>query len=60
MRVPPLLDQFSFQWTNTGRACAPTPSSPTPCVPFHGRPSDCQGISQVFIQLNTNLLSSVV
>lgn len=39
---------LSFERTNTGHACAP---SSTPCLPVNGHPSDCQGISQVAVQL---------
>lgn len=55
-RIPPQLDQFSLQWTNTGQACAP-PS--TPCLPVNGHPSDCQGISQV-VQLTLTYFNCVV
>lgn len=56
--LPPQLDQFSLQWTNTGQACAPPPH--TPCLPINGHPSDCQGISQVVVQLTLTYFIRVV
>lgn len=55
----PALSPVDKRWSSM---CPYTPPPPpnTPCLPVNGHPSDCQGISQVVVQLTLTYFTCVV
>lgn len=58
----PALSPVDKRWSSMCPYTPPPPPPPpnTPCLPVNGHPSDCQGISQVVVQLTLTYFTCVV